>query len=155
MLQALGFFALVEVVGLAAAPLAGLAFGRLPGSGLGFGKPFGVLLVAWLVWIAASLGIASYGVGLICGAAAVLLVAGILAALRQRSLARRLRGAGAPARGWRARRLAARALPPGDPARRSLFLGAEAVFAVVFAAAALLVAYSPDVWGTEKPMDMA
>jgi YYY domain-containing protein len=155
MLQALGFFALVEVVGLAAAPLAGLAFGRLPGSGLGFGKPFGVLLVTWLVWIAASLGIASYGVGLICGAAAVLLVAGILTALRQRSVGRRLRGAEAPEQGRRARRLAARAFAPGDPARRSLFLGAEAVFAVVFAAAALLVAYSPDVWGTEKPMDMA
>ena len=29
------------------------------------------------------------------------------------------------------------------------------MFAVAFAAMALLVAYSPDVWGTEKPMDMA
>jgi YYY domain-containing protein len=157
MLQALGFFALVEVVGLAAAPLAGLAFGRLPGSGLGFGKPLGVLLVTWLVWIAASLGIASYGTGLIAGAGAVVLLAGVLAALRQRSLARRLRSAGSPEQGGgrRARRLAARAFPAHDPARRSLLLGAEAVFAVVFAGAALLVAYSPDVWGTEKPMDMA
>ena len=45
MLEALGFFALAEVVGLAAAPLAGLAFGRLPGAGLGFAKPLGLLLV--------------------------------------------------------------------------------------------------------------
>jgi YYY domain-containing protein len=154
MLQALGFFALVEVVGLAGAPLAGLAFGRLPGAGLGFGKPFGVLLLTWLVWIAASLGIAPYGTGLIAGAAATLLLAGILAALRQRALGRRLRSADAT-EGWRFRRLAARAFGDPDPARRSLLLGAEAVFAVVFAGAALLVAYSPDVWGTEKPMDMA
>jgi YYY domain-containing protein len=153
MLQALGFFALVEVVGLAAAPLAGLAFGRLPGAGLGFGKPLGVLLLTWLVWIAASLGIAPYGNGLIAGAGATLLLAGILAALRQRALGRRLRRDAAE--GWRVRRLAARAFPSHDPARRSLLLGAEAVFAVVFAGAALLVAYSPDVWGTEKPMDMA
>ena len=36
-----------------------------------------------------------------------------------------------------------------------LWVGSEVVFAVAFAAMALLVAYSPDVWGTEKPMDMA
>ena len=53
-LDALGFFLLVEVIGLAAVPLAGLAFGRLPGAGLGFAKPLGLLLVTWVVWMAAS-----------------------------------------------------------------------------------------------------
>ena len=61
MLDALGFFALVEVIGLAAAPLAGLAFGRLPGAGLGFAKPLGLLLVTWLVWMAASVTPIAYG----------------------------------------------------------------------------------------------
>ena len=56
MLEALGFFALVEVVGLAAAPLAALAFGRLPGAGLGFAKPLGLLLLTWVVWMLASVG---------------------------------------------------------------------------------------------------
>src|SRR5918912_3107065 len=92
MLQALGFFALVEAIGLAAVPLAGLAFGRLPGAGLGFAKPLGVLLVTWLVWIAVSLGAVPYGTGTIVGAAAVVALAGALAALRQRALAGRLRG---------------------------------------------------------------
>jgi YYY domain-containing protein len=158
MLQAVGFFALVEVVGLAATPLAGLAFGRMPGSGLGFGKPLGVLLVTWLTWMAVSLGVAPYGTGTIAAAFAAVAVAGLLAALRQRALAGRLAADHAP-RGrlaaWRARRAAARALPPGDPARRSLWIGAEAVFLGAYALMALLVAYSPDVWGTEKPMDMA
>ena len=49
MLEALGFFALMEAAGLAAAPLAALVLGRLPGAGLGFAKVLGVLLVGWLV----------------------------------------------------------------------------------------------------------
>ena len=76
MLEALGFFALVEVVGLAAVPLAALVFGRLPGAGLGFAKPLGLLLVTWAVWMAVSLEIMSYGTGTVVGAAGLLAVAG-------------------------------------------------------------------------------
>jgi YYY domain-containing protein len=158
MLEALGFFALIEAIGLSATPLAGLAFGRLPGAGLGFAKPFGLLLVTWAVWMAGSLGLVSYGTTTVVVAIVLLAVAGVLAAARQRALAARLeqrRDAG----GWWARRradwLAARALPTEDPVRRQLWIGSEAVFAVVFAVMALLVAFSPDVWGTERPMDMA
>ena len=57
----------------------------------------------------------------------------------------------APARGVDRR---ARPAGGGSGAVR-LWLGSEIVFAVAFAAMVLLVAYSPDVWGTEKPMDMA
>ena len=156
MLEALGFFVVVELIGLAAAPLAALAFGRLPGAGLGFAKPLGLLLVTWAVWMAASVTPLPYSVGTVVGAVVVMAVAGVLAAARQRALATRL----ADARGgWWARRraewVAARALPGDDPTRRRLWLGSEVVFAVSFAAMALLVAYSSDVWGTEKPMDMA
>ena len=158
MLQALGFFALVEVVGLAAAPLAVLVFGRLPGAGLGFAKPFGVLLVTWAVWLTASFGVVPYSTGLAVAVTVAVALAGVAAAARQRALGARLRSS-APAEGriarWRAAWIAVRALPAHDPARRSLWIGAEVVFAVCFGAMALLVAYSPDVWGTEKPMDMA
>jgi YYY domain-containing protein len=156
-LEALGFFALVEVVGLAAAPLAALAFGRLPGAGLGFAKPLGLLLLTWAVWMVASVGIAPYTTTTVIVAAAVMALAGGLVAGRQRALRTRL--AEPRDGGWwgrfRADWLAARALPSDDPARRSLWLGSEVVFAVAFAAMVLLVSYSPDVWGTEKPMDMA
>ncbi len=104
MLQALGFFALVEVVGLAAVPLAGLVFGRLPGAGLGFAKPLGLLLVTWAVWMAVSLGIVSYDTTTVVAAAGLLAVAGALAAARQRALAARL---GEEPHGWWARRRAA------------------------------------------------
>ena len=90
MLEALGFLALVEVAGLAAAPLAALVFARLPGSGLGFAKPLGLLLVGWLAWMAASVGLASYGRGTLAGALGLVALAGAAAALRQRSLSRRL-----------------------------------------------------------------
>jgi YYY domain-containing protein len=157
-LEALAFLAFAEVVGLAAAPLAALAFGRLPGAGLGFAKPLGLLLVAWAVWMAASLGAVPYGPWTVVGAVALLAVAGALAAARHRELWARL-DERPEARGWWARRraahLAARALPREDPVRRRLWLGSEAVFVVAFAVMALLVASSPDVWGTERPMDMA
>src|SRR5918997_582133 len=112
--EALRFWALMELIGLGAAPLAGMLLARLPGAGLGLGKVLGLLLVTWLVWLGGARTPVAYG----------------------------------------NRRLAARA-PGPDPLRARLFLGAEAVFAVTFAGMALLVAYSPDVWNTEKPMDMA
>ncbi|HET8951456.1 MAG TPA: DUF2298 domain-containing protein [Solirubrobacteraceae bacterium] len=158
MLEALGFFALMEAAGLAAAPLAALVLGRLPGAGLGFAKVLGVLLVGWLAWMAGSLGVAGYGPATIVGAFAVVAVLGALAGRRLRQAGRRLRERGEePPRGrlarWRRSRLAAQALPPEDPARLPLWAGSELVFAVAFAAMALLVAYAPDVWNTEKPMD--
>jgi YYY domain-containing protein len=156
-LEALGFFALAEVVGLAAAPLAALAFGRLPGAGLGFAKPLGLLLVTWMVWMAGSVGLASYTTTTVVVAAAMMALAGGLVAGRESVLRSRL--AQPAGSGWWARRraaaLAARALPAADPARWRLWIASELVFAVAFAAMALLVSYSPDVWGTEKPMDMA
>src|SRR5829696_4179684 len=153
MLEALGFLALVEAAGLAAAPLAALVLGRLPGAGLGFAKVLGVLLVGWLAWMAASLGVAPYGRGTIIGAFAVVAAAGAAVALRLRSVRRRdvPEGEG-PIRRWRRGRVAAMRPAAGD---RRLWLGSELVFVVAFEALALLVAYAPDVWNTEKPMDMA
>ena len=78
MVAALALFVVFEVVGLLAAPLTALVLGRLPGAGLGFSKVFGMLLVTWLIWIAASLGIAPYSVGLIVGVLVLVGVAGLL-----------------------------------------------------------------------------
>ncbi len=158
MLEALGFFALMEAAGLAAAPLAALVLGRLPGAGLGFAKVLGVLLIGWLVWMAGSIGLASYGPATILGAFVLVAVLGALSAWRLRRLGQRLREREeAPARGrlgrWRRSRLAAQALPAEDPLRLRLWAGSEAVFAVAFAVMALLIAFAPDVWNTEKPMD--
>src|SRR5918993_813731 len=49
--EALRFWALLELIGLGAAPIAGVLLARLPGAGLGLGKVLGLALVTWLVWI--------------------------------------------------------------------------------------------------------
>src|SRR3954468_4715976 len=147
MVAALELFVLVEVVGLLAAPLTALVLGRLPGAGLGFSKLFGLLLITWLIWLAASLRIAPYSTGLIVGVLVLVGVAGLLAAVRLRSLGKRASGS----RRRRVKRLAR----PEDPAGRRLFWGAEILFAVVYGLGALFASYAPDVWGTEKPMDVA
>jgi len=154
--EALRFWALIELIGLGAAPLAGVLLARLPGAGLGLGKVLGLLLVTWLVWIGGTATVVPYRtwsaamwIGLVCAL-------GLFAWVRVWR-GRRAVALGEP-RGWfarrRWRRLAAR-VPAPDPLRARLFWGAEAVFAVGFAAMTLLVSYSPDVWTTEKPMDMA
>ena len=119
---------LLEVLGLAALPLAARALGRLPGAGLGFAKVLGLLLVAWLVWLAGSLGVPN-GSGLAIGAALVLALLGAAV--------------------WRLGRRA-----EADPFRRRLWIASEVVFALAFLGGTLYMALSPDVWGTEKPMDM-
>src|SRR3954447_1370852 len=128
--ETLRVLALLEGIGLAGLPLAARAPGRLPGAGLAFSKVLGLLLLAWLVWFAGSLGIPNGGALAIDGA--------ILLAL----LALAARGLGG--------RVAER-----DPFGKRLWIAAEIVFAVAFLGAALYMAFSPDVWGTEKPMDMA
>jgi YYY domain-containing protein len=155
--EALRFWALIELIGLGAAPLAGLLLARLPGAGLGLGKVVGLLLATWLIWLGGSSTLVPYGVLSAALWIALVCMLGLLVWLRGWQ-ARRAVARGEP-RGWLARRrwrrLVARAPAGPDPLRRRLFWGAEAVFVVAFAAMALLVAYSPDVWNTEKPMDMA
>src|SRR5215203_6047165 len=130
MTVALRFFVLIEVLGLAATPLAAVAFARLPGRGVAFAKPLGLLLATWLVWIGGSLGIVPNGLAAWIGAVVVLAAAGALA--------------------WR--RLRPR---PWEDLTRRCLLWSEGIALVAFAAMTLLVAYSPDIWQTEKPMDMA
>jgi len=125
----LRFVLLLEIVGLAALPLTLIVFARLPRGSAAFAKPLGLLAVGWLTWLSGSLGL---GHGTATSAGALLLVA----------------GAGLAA-GWPRRRDLAACLRARD------FWIAEAVFLVAFGALLLVIAHAPDVWGTEKPMDMA
>src|SRR3954452_18179846 len=84
MTAALRFFVLIEVLGLAATPLAAVAFARLPGRGLAFAKPLGLLLVTWLVWVAGSVGVVPQGTAAWIGALVLLAALGGLAWWRLR-----------------------------------------------------------------------
>ena len=158
MTEALRFWALIELIGLGAAPLAGGA-ARAParrGPRAGQAARAAARDVARVarrrddadpVRDAAA---PSRWIALVCALGLLAWVRGWEGrrARRARRAARAGSRAGAGA-GW------SRACPSPTRCGARLFWGAEAVFAVAFAAMALLVAYSPDVWNTEKPMDMA
>jgi len=126
----LAFLLAAELIGLAALPLALVLLGRLPGGGLAFAKPLGLLLAAYPVWLLASLGVVRYGTGAVVGGAVALAGAALAVRLRTGPV-----------------------LPDG--AARRIWLGGEAVFLAAFGAMAFVASFVPAVRGTEKPMDMA
>ena len=131
MLDALVFWLVALGIGLVALPLAEALFGRLPGRGLVFARPLGLLAAAFPIWLLASLGIVPYGLPGAVGSVVLLVV---VAALLWR-------------RGFGRLPIAGRG--------RSTWIAGEAVFTAAFFGWALLRSFSPEVWQTEKPMDMA
>ena len=137
MSEALRFWALAEGLGLLALPVAAAFFARLPGRGLALARPLGLLLAAYPAWLLASLHLLPYGTG------TALLGILLLAFL----------GGGLAYRG----RDQFRPIVSGSDGIRplSIWLAGEILFAVAFFGWAVMRCYAPDVWGTEKPMDMA
>ena len=131
MLDALVFWLLAFAVGLIGLPFAAILFERLPGGGLALARPLGLLVVAYPLWLLASLHAVDYGRA--AAALTTALVAGVSLLI------------GLPVlRGRPRRSISIR-----------LWLVGECVFSVCFAGWALLRGFSPDVLQTEKPMDMA
>ena len=156
MTEALRFWALIEVIGLGAAPLAGLLLARLPGAGLGLGKVLGLLLVTWLVWLGGSSTLIPYGtlsaalwIALVCALGLLVWVRGGRDGARSRA-ASRAAGSRAGAGGG-----SPRACRGARPAAHAAVLGRGGGLPRRVRGMALLVAFAPDVWNTEKPMDMA
>ncbi|MBA3534902.1 MAG: hypothetical protein H0T73_23580, partial [Ardenticatenales bacterium] len=135
---------LLELLGLLALPYLLTIAKGLPGRGYTFAKPLGLLLVAWLVWLLASLHLVTFSVG------------GIALALG-------LIGLGAVGLLWveaRQRDIPLRALPREwwrQEGRR--FLISEGVFWLFFTLVLLVRWANPDIWhpdlGGERPMDTA
>lgn len=123
-------WALAELVGVLALPAVGTLFARLPGLGLAITRPLGLLLAAYPVWLLASVHVlpySSWSPYLGIGMLAVTSSAIWLAAGR----------------------------PRPSPVALRLWLAGEAVFTLTFIAWAVLRSFAPEVWNTEKPMDMA
>jgi YYY domain-containing protein len=130
---------LVQILGLAALPLALRLFRWLPGRGYPFAKPLGLLLTSYLLWIGASLGYLKNTSG------AILIAIAVSAGISLWFYARRKNADGQSftnflSEHWR------------------LILTVEILFATAFAAWALLRAYAPDkimTSGGEKFMEIA
>lgn len=127
---------LVQLLGLAAAPLAFKALGNLPDKGYGAAKTIGVLLLGWSTWLVASIGLLPNTRGTI--AAMLLLTICVGAGLlfwQRRTIAEFVR------------------------TRRGLILSSELVFWGAFGLFLAIRLANPDLWhpyrGGEKPMDLA
>ena len=124
----------VEMVFLAALPLSARLLRRLPDRGIVLARPLGLLLVAWLVWLGASVGVWTFSRGSVVWAIAIVAaVSGVL-------LCRNPRLLGAARRNWR------------------YLASMEALFIAAYLAFVLIRAANPDLWhpwrGGEKPMDL-
>jgi YYY domain-containing protein len=128
--QALGWWLIVQGIGLIALPIALLVFRRLPGAGYAFAKPLGILLTAYLFWLALSLHVLPNRPGSIVWVL-LLLVAVDVFIIRRYGLE-------------------LRALLES---RLGLIVAVELVFAFAFAIAVYLRSFIPEIGGTEKPMD--
>jgi len=131
MLDALRWLIAVEIIGLAAFPLAFYLLPRLADRGFTLSKPFGILLVSYLFWV---LGLAHIPTIQPLAIALVLLMAAASAYIAYRNLGD-LRDF--ITREW-----------------RTLVI-AEAVFLVFFIGWALFRSYDPFINHTEQPMDLA
>ena len=130
MVEAVKWWVLVTIVGWAVLPAARRLLRFLPDEGYTFARPLGLLLSAYLLWAGCSLGF------LLNTAGNAFFVVAAIAALCW--------GAGYRW-GWR------------EYIRRNarLILATEALFALGFFAFARFRAFSPEIMGTEKPMEFA
>jgi YYY domain-containing protein len=121
-----------ELIGVAALPYAFRFFRFLPDRGIAVARPFGLLLIGYLLWLGAFAGLLPNTGGTAALLIALFAAGGIWLAGRDRA-----------------------ALLPELRARARYIVTVEAVFLAGFAAVALLRAYAPDIDGTEKPFESA
>jgi YYY domain-containing protein len=117
----------IELIGLLALPVSAFLLSDLPAA-LPLARVLGLLVAVYPAWILASVHLLPYGRTTIWLGVGVLALAGA-AFLRVRQPLTRI--------------------------GVYLWLGGEIVFTLAYFFAALIRSYAPDVWGTEKPMDMA
>ncbi len=147
MIHALSWWLGIEILGLAALPLAWRLFRNLPDRGYPLAKPLGILLTSYLVWLSCSFGFLANTRSAIV---VCLLVVAALSALYY------WRGRGTSGSGT------ARESGNGRPGlleftrrNRQLIVANEVLFAVAFGLWVVVRAYNPEIAGTEKPMDFA
>ncbi len=146
----------IQAFGLAGLPLARFLFRALPDKGYAFAKALGLLLVGYLAWLIAMLGLAPFGRGLlvVCG----ILVAGIgLLVDQDDTISCPNRRSTKPTdRQFRRFSVLGSWFSSGWLRENwKLVLGYEALFLVALVFLALLRSYNPHPWGTERPMDFA
>jgi len=143
MIHALSWWLAVEVLGLAALPLAWRLFRNLPDRGYALAKPLGMLLTSYLLWVAVSLGVLANSRVAVILCLLLVGVGSLLVLLGRRGLGTAETKPETPGlRQWLRSNL-------------GLILTNELLFAVAFGVLTVVRAYNPEISGTEKPMDFA
>jgi YYY domain-containing protein len=147
MIHVLSWWLAVEILGLAALPLAWRLFRNLPDRGYPLAKPLGLLLTCYLFWISGTLGILANTRSAILLCALLVAVGSALVYVRRNHAS----ADGTDQEGSLA--------PDGlvQFLRRNvrLVVANEVLFAVALGLWVLVRAYNPEISGTEKPMDFA
>ena len=139
MLATLSWWFVLQLFALAALPLAWRLFARLPGRGYPLAKVLGLLLVAYVLWLGATLHTLPNSFG---GAVVALIVVAGASWWLGRD-------------GWRRDADGVRPLAVWLKANRWLVVTTELLFLFVLVGWAAFRAYNPDIAGTEKPMEFA
>lgn len=149
--EVLIWWLLIELIGLAAWPVAFRFFRNLPDRGYAFIKPLGLLLIAYPFWLFTMLGFLTNTRGVVVGVAG--LVAGLswwFGGRQETSDDRQQSGSD------RASRITQHESPIlWLRQNKSLVLAVELVFTVAFFAWSIFRAYTPEITATEKPMEFA
>jgi uncharacterized membrane protein len=120
------------LLGLAVLPLVRRVFSRLPGRGLPFARPAGLLLGGYLFWLGSTFGVIRSDLG------GALLAVVLLAACS-----------------WWLERDRLRELLASLRELRPMLIVTEVLFALAFIGWAFVRANNPQITGTEKPMELA
>lgn len=153
------YWLIAQIIGVVGLPAARLLLGALPDGGYAAAKPLGLLLTGYLAWLAAMLGLASFGAPLLVFAALAVFSGGLLVLRRQGFAAPPLGIVASAAPVWRLPALRG-ILAAWLRANWRMVLIYEVLFAAALVFLALLRAQEygsvgPNPWGTERPMDFA
>ncbi len=124
-----------SLLGLAGLPVTRLLLGALPDRGYAFARALGLLLVGYLAWLLAMLGLLPFSATSLTLAALVLAGVGLWLS-------------GGPRTAWARTQAAIRTRWPA-------LLFSEAIFLGALLATVWMRAHDPHPWGTERPMDFA
>jgi YYY domain-containing protein len=142
MISFLAWYLLVSLVGLLAFPITYRLLPGLPERGYAFSRSLGLLLWFYAFWLLASLRILDNSPGGLVFALILLVLLSTWALLDWRLSTNSLRSGWEEMRAWMSQ-------------QRWYLIGVELIFLAAFVGWTIVRAANPDVFGTEKPMELA
>jgi YYY domain-containing protein len=126
------WYLLIVFIGIMATPVTFRLFRSLPDRGYSVTKPFGILLVSYIFWLLTALGVLKNNYAGACIAIVVFIILAI----------------------WLTKKSGISDIKNWFIENKKFVIFSELIFFVVFVLMAVIRAYNPDIWGTEKPMEL-